>query len=364
MPSLSKSLRRLTAAILAVVFAALMARALRAQQEEDTLVRTRIAVTRDDIDAASTVKYSSYHVMAAGVPGAKERAAALNRENARQVAESEGRRVERKATLKPPYLFQGDLVKGSPKALTLASAVNHAVYIDSKGTIAHNWGNPEGYLTDLFASTFIHLADQYTNSTTDAYRMGKNASVSYPFYGNVIYEHELWAIVHAVATKEGYGPGAGHIYHLFLPNGVDTCFDESTECYSPDNFANWTFCAYHDAVNFDAKGDIGLVLFTVEPYQNVDGCAVHQPSVNGKLVDSTDSVLSHEAFETITDPIPGEAWTNQTSLDLQDAEVSDECQPVTDDLGDFLVPTFAINKKKYAVQLEYSNTYHTCAAQP
>lgn len=359
-------IRHAASAAAAVLLAALSAGSSPAQETEDTVVRTHITVTQADIKAAGNVEFSAYHVMAAGIPGAREKAAALNAESARRVAQFEGRRAEPRAavpkgTLAAPYFYPADVAKGEPKGLTLASAVNHAVYIDYKGTVAANWGNPEGYLTDLFKSPFIHLTDQYTGSTTDNYTVGANASVTYSFYGNVLDEHDLWAIVHSVAATKGYGAGTGRIYHLFLPNNVDTCIEESDECYSPDNFDSWVFCGYHDYVQFK---DIGTVFFTVEPYQNVDGCAVHTPSPNGALVDSTDSVLSHETFETITDPEPSSGYTNQITLDLQYYEISDECQPLTDDNGNFLVPTFKIDGKKYAVQLVYSNTYHACAAQP
>jgi hypothetical protein len=238
--------------------------------------------------------------------------------------------------------------------------VNHAIYVNAKGTIEANWGNPEGYLANVFADPFIHLTDQYTKSTTDGrYTVGKNMSTTYTFYGNELEEHELWAIAHAAAVKDG--AGLGNIYHIFLPNGIDTCIEETGDCYSPDNFLAWTFCAYHDYVQFK---DIGVVIFTVEPYQATDGCAVHTPSPNGKLVDSTDSTLTHELFEAITDPEPDSGFTNQSSIDLQGYEVSDECQPLTDDNDDWLVPTVTVNGKKYAVQLVYSNTYHACAAQP
>ena len=360
--------------VLAAIFVvALPARAGRAQQPEETVVRNHITVTQADIDAAAAVKFSRFHVMATGIPGGRERARALNEENARRAAELEDGPEDApaavsKATLAQPYFYPADVAEGKPKAPLLTSAVNHAVYIDlpAKSTIAKEWGNPEGYLKDLFAGSFIHLSDQYTGSTTDNYTVGQNAMATYREYTEdgfnpVLYEHELWRIVHAVASKPGYGAGPGHIYHLFLPENFDTCFDESTECYSPDNFATWYFCAYHDSIRFN---DIGVVFFTVEPYQNVDGCAVHEPTPNGKLIDSTNSVLTHETFETISDPEPPSGYTNQITLDMQYAEVGDECQPLTDDNGDFLVPTFKIDGKKYAVQLIYSNTYHACAAQP
>lgn len=266
--------------------------------------------------------------------------------------------------LEKPFFYPADLTKG--KGSTLKSAVNHAVYINYKGKVSSMWGDPEGFLGDLFKSTFIHLTDQYTGSTTDNYTVGKDATVSYPLYGgaNVIYEHELWEIVHSVivSNKSEYPAGLGHIYHLFLPNGIDTCFDDFPDCYAENNiYLNFTFCAYHENVTFS---DIGTVLITVIPYQNVDGCAVSKASSHGELADSTNSTLSHETFETITDPESGSGWTAENSLNEQGFEVADECQPNVDDNLNFLVPTFAINGSKYAVQLEYSNTYHACAAQP
>jgi hypothetical protein len=163
--------------------------------------------------------------------------------------------------------------------------------------------------------------------------------------------------VHAVAKVTG--TGYGHIYHIFLPKGVDTCFDLSNVCYSPDNPSSFFFCAYHGSVTFS---DIGHVVYTVEPFQNVGGCRVSTPAPNGQLADSTNSVLSHELFEAITDPDLN-AWFNQTSLDLAGFEIGDECQPLSNSTG-ALDPTFLINGKKYEVQTEYSNHYHACAVVP
>lgn len=367
---LSRTAARLSAiAIGATIAATFSANLLRAQETEETVVRNHVTVSDADREAATKVLHSSFHVMAAGLPGAKERAEGLNKASAKRLARADsgatGAETARaEATLTKPFFYPADLIKG--KGPTLKTAVSHAVYINGKGKVSSEWGNPEGFLTDLFKSTFIHLADQYTGSTTDNYTVGKNATVSYPLYGgaNVIYEHELWAIVHSVivSNKSDYPPGLGHIYDLFLPNGIDTCFDAFPDCYAANNIElNFTFCAYHENVNFS---DIGTVLITVIPYQNIDGCGVSRPSTHGELADSTNSVVSHETFETITDPEPDSGWTAENSLDELGFEVADECQPNTDDNGNFLVPTFKINGVSYAVQLEYSNTYHACAAQP
>lgn len=319
----------------------------------------RIVVTEFDSKAALTVTHVRYHVTPAVLPGAKALATALN--SVKPVDEEGTLTAEVVRSVVPtptgPVLYGGDLV--SSKGKVVKAAQSHAIYVNCT-PVSTCWGNPEGFLTNLGKSSFIHVADQYVTATANnRYTVGKNAAVNYSHFGNTLYPEDLYAIVHAVAKTDG--TGYGHIYHLFLPKGTDTCFDQSSSCYSPDNPSNWAFCAYHQSVTFS---DIGHVLMTIEPYQDVAGCNVQTPSPNGQVADSTNSVLSHELFETITDPDPDTGWTNITSLDLWGYEIGDECQPLVNNSSAFLVPTFAINGKKYEVQLEYSNKYHGCVSVP
>jgi len=172
---------------------------------------------------------------------------------------------------------------------------------------------------------------------------------------------DIIPLAHA-AAKTG-GTGYEHIYHIFVPKGIDVCADDPRNmlCYSPDRPSSFLLCAFHFRVNFS---DIGHVLVTVEPFQDVPECAAQVPSPNGQLADSTNSPLSHELFETITDPDVGASWIAAKSLDLHGFEIGDICQPILNAANDFLVPTFLINGKKYEVQLEYSNKYHGCTNAP
>jgi hypothetical protein len=101
--------------------------------------------------------------------------------------------------------------------------------------------------------------------------------------------------------------------------------------------------------------DLGHVLYTVQPFQNVPGCAVMQPSPNGAIVDSTASALSHELIETITDP-DGDAWFAQSSLIEYGQEIADICETP---FGEYA--PVSIQGKLYAIQPEYANKYHACA---
>jgi hypothetical protein len=70
------------------------------------------------------------------------------------------------------------------------------------------------------------------------------------------------------------------------------------------------------------------------------------------------SSLSHEFFETITDP-DGTAWWNENNLDEYGEEIADICVSLlpTD-------PIVTLNGRKYDVQGEYSDKYHACAYVP
>lgn len=244
------------------------------------------------------------------------------------------------------------------------SAQSHPIYLlpNGKCPISQCWGNPEGFLKDLGESRFIHLVDQYIGQhASERYTLGDRTKVKYVPPSVPFTDADMEAVVHAVASAAGQS-GYGHIFHVFLPPGQDECFDSTfTVCYSPDNVNTFAFCAYHSSVDFS---DIGHVLYSVEPYQDVPGCRVRPGTPNGQLIDSTNDVLSHELIETITDP-DGTGWWNSTGGGMFGEEIGDECV--------FLLPSatsmfldsdpfiYRIDDHTYATQPEYSNAVHGCA---
>ena len=214
------------------------------------------------------------------------------------------------------------------------------------------WGTPSTFLQNLGKSEFIHITDQYVGSTTNnRYNVG-TATVINSQLPHVLSATNIATLVHTAASA--HGSGYDHIYHVFLAPGVDVCLSTNV-CYSPDNSSKFAFCAYHGT--FDYTG-IGHVLYTVEPYQNVPGCSVAQPSPRGALVDSTSSTLSHELIESITDP-DANAWYAQSSLVEYGAEIGDVCQSRFGKYG-----AFSISGTSYAIQPEYSNKFHACSTTP
>jgi hypothetical protein len=255
-------------------------------------------------------------------------------------------------SIPPPGFYPGDLTNnGGP---TVPSAQSHGIYINCAPAC---WGTPSDFLSDLGKSQMMHIADAYVGAYgNNRYTVGPGilGTGSLP---HILYDSDMeyFAYVAASLLKDS---GYHHIFHIYLPPGQDVCFDavglNSGICYSPDNQSTNFFCGYHSSVDTPA----GHLLYTVEPYQNVFGCQVQSPSPNGLLVDSTADILSHETFETITDP-DGTAWWNAFSLDLFGAEIGDECQNF-----DFGYGSVRLNGKQYEIQPEYSNILHGCAFSP
>lgn len=259
--------------------------------------------------------------------------------------------------------FPADLeFHGGP---TVQSAEQSAIFINPTAQCPPNscFGDPVGFLQSLSGSRFIAITNQYVNASgQERYPVGINYMV--PGYspsagaGKPFTNFDMAIAAYSIAAQTG-SFGYGHIYHLFLPPGQDVCFDNTfSVCYSPDNLNTWSFCAYHGSVT-DGAGNV--VLYTVEPYQNVSGCNVRPGTPNGQLMDSTNSTLSHETFETITDP-QANAWWNSLDDGIYGEEIGDECAFLlfTPNNVYFDPSIVSLNGKPYAVQPEYSNGMHAC----
>jgi VCBS repeat protein len=219
------------------------------------------------------------------------------------------------------------------------------------------WGDPAGFLSNLYQSNFIHLTDQYVNTTANGrYTVNRNVAALTMTEPHTMSEADIQAaVISAIRSlfPNGGGGGYNQIYTLMLPSGQDTCIANGTQCYSPDNDATWTFCAYHTAMDTtDAKGNPIHVLYKVLPFADVSN-GLHSCKTTGgpqgELADSANNELSHETFELITDPDPGSGWVRNSD----GHEIGDICS------FNIQNPTL-LNGTAYAIQKEYSNVAHAC----
>jgi hypothetical protein len=232
------------------------------------------------------------------------------------------------------------------------AARNYVVFVNcvSPETPATCWGDgtitPANFLRDLNASDFIRLTNEYTKAEAKLNFPVTSMRTKATFAaGNRATLQEIQHIVSDAVTASGGASGYTAIYHVFLPKGTEVCL-VAGNCYSPSDPASWTLCAFHGSVNFGAGQH---VLFTVEPYQGVAGCQIPGQTPHG-LIDATASALTHELFETITDP-DFDGWANS----LLGFEMSDMCTAFGSNMK--------LNLREYFLQSEYSNTKHMCTSQ-
>jgi hypothetical protein len=215
------------------------------------------------------------------------------------------------------------------------------------------WGYPDSYEYYLNISPMIHELDQYAGSTAN----GRYPVASVYWHGggpgSYVSQAGVAAEAAYVATNSvnswGQPGGFGNIVHVFLPPGTDTCFDNGSGCYNPDNrsgLAAFTFCAYH-SYTYDGNGNI--VFYTVEPYQSVSGC-----SAGNGLSNDTANVLGHEIAETISDAAPGYGFTGAWPFNRGE-EIGDECAWV--EYSHAFTRTVS-----YVTQDWYSNKHHACSS--
>jgi hypothetical protein len=256
-------------------------------------------------------------------------------------------------TRRPSTFFNSPLDVSYFGGTVVGGTVSHNIYVSSNyrscGTTC--WGTPGQFLADLGASSFISHLDQYIGLNTpnrytkgDSFTFTEQLLSANPANNPVVSQSDLMLLIYYAGLYEG--TGYGHIFHLFLHPGLDTCIDLTSSCYSPDNPRTFRFCAYHGSADFFGHH----YLYTVEPYQDVPGCKiVGGPNAQGgdDLIDSTANTLSHEMFETITDP-DITAWMNAVSLQ----EIGDLCQG-------FLYSA-NLNGTNYGIQSEYSDVDHSC----
>jgi PKD repeat protein len=166
-----------------------------------------------------------------------------------------------------------------------------------------------------------------------------------------------------LVTSRGLKTDLRHEYYLLPPPGVETCFtnDPTTgfggcSAGEPSNLA--AFCAYHGNTTLSP-----MLLYSDNPFDATNPLCQDGNNPNGISDGEINGGLSHEHNESITDPLPNDAWTNGVGADHGE-EVGDQC---VGQMGPPLgtAPNGAkynqvINGHFYWYQEEWSNQTHSC----
>jgi len=339
-----KSVRKFLLVPLVVLVFGLVPQYSQAQAVDDEKKPVPLNVTSDDNDAAQRAIANGYYSIKImpNMPNAKSGTDKIIHRSTRTFhtpEETAAAKIGAAASSNVPSETGQVQWYGGP-VLSGAQEIN--IYVNCPANNESCWGTPEKFENDLGNSSFLHVADQYVGPLQPgAFYFAKSLTVqsTLNYYGF----SDIASLVHSAAVSTGAN-GLGTVFHVFLAPGIDTC--AGSTCYAPDGKYTFNMCAYHSDTYFS---DTGELIFTVEPYQNVSGCVVPAGSPNGALIDSTANLLSHEFFETITDPELN-AWYGSNGLS---SEIGDLCA------WNLFEPTLA--STTYEIQKEYSDAIGGCA---
>ena len=156
-----------------------------------------------------------------------------------------------------------------------------------------------------------------------------------------------------------------HEYFLLTPPHVEGCFSNNANASppyggcsagEPGNLA--LFCAYHQQTTPSP-----MLFYADDPFDATNpGCEDGNNPTGNIAGGEIQGGLSHEQNESVSDPIPNDAWTNGFGAH-QGQEIGDQCE------GQFGTPLGTHNGAKYNqvinghfywFQEEWSNQTHSC----
>lgn len=234
----------------------------------------------------------------------------------------------------------------------------------------------ERFLKDVGRTSYYNILTQYSKAAGKAIGTGpiQNASTfggayldttPYPRAGtnddpllNVDIQNE----VERAMKANGWSPGLDKLYLVFTAHTAVSCGSGPDTPYCTDGQPGHRFCGYHGYMPVDDQPVIFSYLPSAYSYRSICG-PVHNPQVLFKAsphrdpyADSQVLVLSHELFESVSDPLL-EAWSGGNG------EIGDLCEGKTGgklkaDGGDI-----TLHGHRYVVQSIWSNASHSCVLQ-
>ncbi|HXQ90402.1 MAG TPA: PKD domain-containing protein [Acidimicrobiales bacterium] len=246
----------------------------------------------------------------------------------------------------PPILPHSGLVMGAPGAPGDVTVT--PIFWDPASTMSASYKSViEGYVTNVAADagkrTNVFSVDEQYGAAYDVHA-GTPLVVTDPItdgctpdggaiysddsgYSTCVTDAQIRTELDTVLGAHGLPSGLGHAYALFLPKGVESCFDsrdndEGGECTVSSQ--GGAFCAYHSSTAGEAiYADLPFPIYsslTGFTCGSEDTFGTNE-SPNGQLdADVELSLVAHELNESITDPL-GTSW-----YDRHGNEIADDCE--------------------------------------
>ena len=223
-------------------------------------------------------------------------------------------------------------------------SASYAIFWEPAGSVVSGTYHSliQRYFQDIGGTPFYGLMSQYDDGNNNFIVNSSALSGTYTdtraYPESPLQDADIQAEVTHVMGLTGWTGGIGRQFFVFTPKGVNSC-DNGSCSFS-------TYCAYH---GFFSSGGTD-VLYASMPYAGTDlgGCGTPSSPNGDADADAEISIISHEHFETVTDP-KLDAWT-----DLLGEEIGDKCRSEYGTI-DAAGANVYLHGHPYIAQMEYSN---------
>ena len=195
---------------------------------------------------------------------------------------------------------------------------------------------------------------------TDAYPSSQ-CPVSSPVT-NCLTDGQLQTELKRFVVSKHLKTDLSHEFFVFTPPHVEGCFTSKAPSYGgcsagevPSNLG--LYCAYHENTTHSP-----MLFYADDPYVAGNPGCDDGNHPNGAYDGEIEGGLSHEQNESVSDPIPNDAWTNGAGSN-QGQEIGDQCRSsMGSALGTHNGALYnqVINGHFYWFQEEWSNQGHAC----
>jgi hypothetical protein len=229
------------------------------------------------------------------------------------------------------------------------------------------------YFTDVGGTRFFGLLTQYWDQHGPVRNVATLGGTyldqqPYPHAGtraNPLSDDDVSAEIARVRALEGWKVTDGAAFIVMTGYNVQECatFSNGRSCTFPDSAGN-AYCAYHSYVPYaygDGSRDFMPYIYVSDNYL----CSYLPSFANNSIpygdlyADGAIDSLSHEQFESVTDPM-GNGWFDN---DPSGGEIADKCETT---FGDARAngSTVQLNHgHSYVIQEDYSNRSSSCGYQ-
>lgn len=244
-------------------------------------------------------------------------------------------------------IYWGSKFSANYKSLINGYFANVAA--DSGKTTNVYYSDTQYYQTIGGVTTYISYSEHFGGSWSDTTMPRSNGCSSKAGGPICVSDAQIQAEVDKAIRANNWPGGLGAEYFVFLGDGISTCYYGSECAFS-------YFCAYHSHYGSGGR----TVLYANMPYtgHNLSACGSGNYPNGDAAADATLNVTSHEANETITDPL-GNAWFD-SPLGFENG---DKCSWIFGrQLGGSRGAQYnqIIGSGHYELQLEWSNYSNQC----